>query len=213
MGKGRPAAQGVVTVLRSAKEPSYPASLSHPRRKVTGFLGKLREGERGRGSPARPARLPLPEVGAPAVTGPPPLRPLAPSLRVAHPGAAWCQESDSAHGCSFPAASPCAPHLPGAPQVQTPTSPDDTPKLSRGPPPGLQVSLKALSCSRLPEHSQPCWPPTAEGFPGGDDPREGRGSRRGMGQGLGWGGGRLTLSSFFLEPQNRVQSSSSFASP
>lgn len=48
VGKGPPAAQGVVTVLRSAKEPSYPASLSHPRRKVTGFLGKLREGERGR---------------------------------------------------------------------------------------------------------------------------------------------------------------------
>lgn len=115
---------------------------------------------------------------------------------MAHPGAAWCQESDSAHGCSFPAASPCAPHLPGAPQVQTPTSPDDTPKLSRGPPPGLQVSLKALSCSRLPggrgrgsEHSQPCWPPTAEVFPGGDDTREGRGSRRGMGQGQGLGVG------------------------
>lgn len=154
-------------MLRSTKEPSYPASLSHPRRKVTGFLGKLREGERGRGSPACPARLPLPEVGEPAVTAPPPLRPLAPCLRVAHPGAAWCQESDSAHGCSFPAASPCAPRLPGAPQVQTPTSPNDTPKLSRGPPPGLQVSLKTLSCSRLPggrgrgsEHSQPCWPPT-----------------------------------------------------
>lgn len=58
------------TVLRSPKEPSYPASLSRPRRKVTGFLGKLREGERGRGSPARPSRLPLPEVGAPAVTRP-----------------------------------------------------------------------------------------------------------------------------------------------
>lgn len=35
-----------------------------------------------------------------------------------------------------------------------------------------------------------------------------------MGQGLGVGWGRLTLGSFFfLEPQNTVQSSSSFASP
>lgn len=139
-GAGRekrvPAAAGGEGVNRRTEwqEAHYPASLSHPKRQVTGSLGRHSRKER------EEARLDL-GLGCPCQ------RPL---LHPAPLPPAWGRHTSAQGGANnltvpLGALFSCCPALctlpasctPGAPprQVQAPASPGDTPKPSRGPPP------------------------------------------------------------------------------